>query len=136
MGYPGGDGPETIESRRACVGTSRDEQTAPISSQVFHILLSLSDRPRHGYGILIEVQDRTGGRVTLGTGTVYSVIKRMRSQGWIEESSPPGAADDDPRRRYYRLTGEGRRVVQAEAERLHALVLQARAKSVLPEANA
>lgn len=105
----------------------------PVSAQVFHILLSLADRARHGYGIILEVQERTDGEVLLGTGTVYSVIKRLRADGWIAETEPPGEADDDPRRRYYRLTGTGREVMKAEAERLRGLVRQARSKSVLPE---
>lgn len=112
---------------------SSDSDRRAISAQVFHALLSLADRPRHGYGIILEVQDRTGGEVLLGTGTVYSVIKRLRSDGWIEETEPPGEVDDDPRRRYYRLTVTGREAMQAEAERLRGLVRQARSKSVLPE---
>lgn len=111
---------------------SRGDHSA-LSAQVFHILLSLADRPRHGYGIILEVEERTGGQVVLGTGTVYSVIKRLRSDGWIEESDAPGEADDDPRRKYYHLTGIGREVMLTEAERLRGLVRQARSKAVLPE---
>lgn len=111
---------------------SATEDHTPVSHQVFHILLSLVDHPRHGYGILLEVENRTDGRTTLGTGTLYSAIKRLREQGWIEETDPPGEADDDPRRKYYRLTGVGREVVAGEAERLQAMVRQARAKALLP----
>lgn len=115
--------------------SAAQEEHGPVSPQAFHILLSLADRPRHGYGILVEIQERTAGQVILGTGTVYSVIKRMRWQGWIEESTPSPDADDDPRRKYYRLTAVGRQVVTAEAERLRALVRQAQSKAVLPEAT-
>lgn len=111
---------------------SPDELT-PVSDQVFHILLSLVDRPRHGYGILLEVERRTGGHVTLGTGTLYSAIKRLRNRELVEETDAPGGTDDDPRRRYYRLTELGRAVVRSEARRLEALVRQARAKAVLPD---
>lgn len=106
---------------------------APVSDQVFHILLSLADAPRHGYGILLEVERRTRGRVSLGTGTLYSAIKRLRRRALVEETQPPDGADDDPRRRYYRLTDLGRDLVRSEARRLEALVRQARAKSVLPD---
>lgn len=102
----------------------------PVSDQLFHILLSLVDGPRHGYGIIQEVEDRTGGGVSLGAGTLYSAIKRIRERGWIEEVEAP--VDEDERRRYYGLTDTGRRVVHAEATRLEALVGHARAKDVLP----
>jgi DNA-binding PadR family transcriptional regulator len=104
-----------------------------VSPHVFHILLSLADRPRHGYGILLDVEDRTDGRLVLGTGTVYSAIKRLRTLGWIEETAAPEGSDDDPRRKHYRLTDVGRVEVRLEAERLQAMVHQARSRSVLPE---
>lgn len=103
---------------------------APLSEQLFQILLSLVDEPRHGYGIIQDVASRAG--VTLGAGTLYSAIKRIRGWGWVEEVEAPGA-DKDPRRRYYGITAEGRRVVRAEARRLETLVRHARARDVLPE---
>ncbi|MGE0158495.1 MAG: PadR family transcriptional regulator [Gemmatimonadales bacterium] len=102
---------------------------APLSEPLFHILLSLVDGPRHGYGIIQEVESRTSGAIRLGAGTLYSAIKRIRAAGWVEEVRPP--TDDDPRRRYYGLTSVGRRVVRSEARRLEALVKHARAKRVL-----
>ncbi|HET9948020.1 MAG TPA: PadR family transcriptional regulator [Longimicrobiales bacterium] len=101
----------------------------PVSDQLFHILLSLVDRPRHGYGIIQDVEARTAGAVHLGAGTLYSAIKRIRSWGWVEEVPAPKGGD--PRRRYYVLTEEGRRVVRREAQRLEELVRYARAKRVL-----
>lgn len=102
----------------------------PVSDAVFHILLSLIDEPRHGYGILQEVEDRTGGAVVLGSGTLYSAIKRIREAGWVEDADAP--AHEDSRRRYYAITKDGKRVVMEEAHRLEALVRQARDKDVLP----
>ena len=107
---------------------------APSSAQVFHILLSLADGPRHGYGVIQEVEQRTGGGMVLGSGTLYSAIKRMRASGWVEETQV--ADPEDPRRRYYRLTEMGRQVVQWEARYLESLVDQARAKSVLAREGA
>ncbi|HUF75101.1 MAG TPA: PadR family transcriptional regulator [Longimicrobiales bacterium] len=104
----------------------------PVSDQLFHILLSLVDEPRHGYGIIQEVESRTTGEVTLGAGTLYSAIKRIRAWGWVEEVDAPEAGED-ARRRYYGLTAEGLRVVRSEARRLEALVRYARAKDVLAE---
>lgn len=103
----------------------------PLSDAVFHILLALVDRPRHGYGVILEVEARTDGRVELGTGTLYSAVKRLREDGLIEETAAPPGEDDDPRRRYYDLTPHGRRVVEAEARRLEELVGMARRKRVL-----
>ena len=102
---------------------------APLSASLFHILLSLVDGPRHGYGIMQEVESRTGGQVSLGAGTLYSAVKRIRAQGWLEEVRAPGG--QDARRRYYGLTALGRRVVRSEARRLEALVKHARTKRVL-----
>jgi DNA-binding PadR family transcriptional regulator len=102
---------------------------APLSEPLFHILLSLADGPRHGYGIIQEVESRTRGSVRLGAGTLYSAIKRIRAWGWVEEVRAPGGQDH--RRRYYGLTSVGRRVVKSEARRLETLVKHARTKRVL-----
>jgi DNA-binding PadR family transcriptional regulator len=101
----------------------------PLSEPLFHILLSLVDQPRHGYGIIQEVESRTSGAIRLGAGTLYSAIKRIRAWGWVEEV--PSPAGEDARRRYYGLTSLGRRVVKSEARRLEALVKHARTKRVL-----
>ena len=111
------------------------EGMLPLTPAAFHILLSLADQKRHGYGIMKEVEDRTGGSVSLGPGTLYGSIKRMLSAGLIEESDErPDPAMDDARRRYYGLTGFGRRVAQAEAQRLSRLVEQAAEKALVPRA--
>jgi DNA-binding PadR family transcriptional regulator len=99
-----------------------------VSEQLFQILLSLVDEPRHGYGIIQEVEARTGN--ALGAGTLYSAVKRIRAWGWVTEVRAP--AGEDSRRRYYGLTATGRRVVRSEARRLESLVKHARAKAVLP----
>ena len=105
----------------------------PLSPAVFHILLSLADGERHGYGIKQEAAQRTGGRIDLGPGTLYGAIKRLLVQGVIEEAERrPDPELNDERRRYYRLTPFGQAVTRAEAERLAELVRQARAKELLP----
>lgn len=102
----------------------------PLSDAVFHILLSLAEGPSHGYAILSEVEQRSDGAVSMGTGTLYSAVKRLREQEVIEEARIP---DDDPRRRSYRLTELGRAVLREEALRLATLVDVARAKAVIGE---
>jgi DNA-binding PadR family transcriptional regulator len=96
----------------------------PISDQVFHILLSLRAGPRHGYGIIQAVEARTDGAFTIGSGTLYSAIKRMEGEGWIERVDGPDG--EDPRRKYYGLTRVGRQVMLAEARRLTELAAYAR----------
>jgi len=95
----------------------------PLKTQWFHIMLSLAGEEQHGYGIMQEVLERTGGRVRLWPATLYGSIKRLIEAGLIEESAERPAPElDDARRRYYRLTEPGRRVLDAESERLQELV--------------
>ena len=99
----------------------------PLSSAVLHILLSVAEDDRHGYSIMQHVAERTGGELHLGPGTLYGCLKRLLTDGLIEESARRVARErDDPRRRYYRLTSLGRRVATLELERLAALLKVAR----------
>jgi DNA-binding PadR family transcriptional regulator len=100
----------------------------PLSAQQFQILLALTDTDRHGYGIILDIEDRTGGAVRIGTGTLYTAIAGLLSDDLIAEAR--SRADEDPRRKYYRLTPFGRTVLQAEASRLDALVRDARRKGI------
>ena len=87
----------------------------PLPTAVFHILIALADRDRHGYSIMQDVAARTDGKVQLSAGTLYSSIRRMLEQGLdrrARESPDPSSTDE--RRRYYRLTRFGRRVAAAE----------------------
>jgi DNA-binding PadR family transcriptional regulator len=99
----------------------------PLSPQQFHILLALSDRERHGYGIILDVLERTQGGLRLGTGTLYTSVGRLAELGLIAD------ADEDDRRRYYRLTPVGRAVLRAETARLEALVRLAHERRVYGE---
>ena len=95
----------------------------PLAPATLHILLSLAGEPMHGYGIMQEVLDRTGGKVRLWPATLYGSLKRLIEAGLIEESGDrPSRELDDARRRYYRLTRLGRRVLDAESARLQELV--------------
>src|SRR5215475_6732623 len=95
------------------------ESFLPLKPHWFHVLLSLADGEQHGYGIMQEVLDRTGGKVRLWPATLYGTIKRLIDESLIEESGDRPAPElDDARRRYYRLTKLGRRVLAAESVRL------------------
>ncbi|GMV06417.1 MAG: PadR family transcriptional regulator [Gemmatimonadota bacterium] len=108
------------------------ERFLPLTHVVYHVLLSVAEVPRHGYGIIKDVEERTQGRLVLEAGTLYAAIKRLRDDLLLEESDgPPGG---DARRRYYGLTPLGLRVLRAESERLAELVALAREARVLPPA--
>ena len=96
----------------------------------FHVLLALVDGPRHGYGIMQDVEELTSGGVKLGPGTLYTAIARLERSGFIEECE----ADAD-RRRCYRVTRKGKTAASQEAERLVALVRAARKGGLLPNAS-
>lgn len=112
-----------------------DKSSAPLSTQVFHILLSLVDDDLHGYAIIQDVDERTGGEVRLTASTLYAAIKRLLETGWIEECRQRPSVDDDARRRYYHLTTVGRQAARAEALRLERLAAMARDKRLIPAAR-
>lgn len=116
--------------------TRRVEALLPLTPAAFQIVLALAEGERHGYAIMREVNASTGGKLRLGPGTLYRSIKQLLEAGIIEASEErPDPALDDERRRYYSLTPFGRRVAEAEAERLAYLVDSARARRLLPEAG-
>ena len=111
---------------------AKPDSLLPLPTAVFHILIALADRDRHGYSIMQDVAARTGGKVQLSAGTLYSSVRRMLEQGLIEElAESPDPSSTDERRRYYRLTRFGRRAAAAEAERLSAMLKQARATGLV-----
>jgi DNA-binding PadR family transcriptional regulator len=106
----------------------------PLPTAVFHILVALADRDRHGYSIMQDVAERTSGKVRLSAGTLYSSIRRMLEGGLVEElRESPDPESQDERRRYYRLTRFGRNVAVAEAKRLTDLLSQARETGLIPK---
>src|SRR6185437_2225588 len=100
----------------------------PLPSAAFHILLSLAGEDLHGYGIMRQVAEQTGGRMRLGAGTLYSSIQSLLEEGLIEEiDSGSDKKQGGERRRYYRLTTAGRQLARGEADRLADLLRIARA---------
>ena len=105
----------------------------PLPTAVFHILVALADRDRHGYSIMQDVAARTSGKFRISAGTLYSSIRRMLEQGLIEElEESPDPASQDERRRYYRITILGRETALAEARRLNELLGHARDTGLIP----
>jgi DNA-binding PadR family transcriptional regulator len=96
----------------------------------FHVLLSLLDSDRHGYGIMQDVEALTDGELRLGPGTLYTAIARLDRTGLIEECESA-----NERRRCYRVTKKGKAAATEEAKRLAALVRTARKRGLLPSAS-
>jgi DNA-binding PadR family transcriptional regulator len=99
----------------------------PLKSDVLLILLALASRPRHGYGIIRDVEERSGGGVLLQTGALYRTLRRLLADRFIEECGrPPDDDGSDERRRYYRVSRFGRQVLDAEVARMSRLIRAAR----------
>jgi DNA-binding PadR family transcriptional regulator len=99
----------------------------PLTPHVFEILLSLSNEPRHGYGIIHDVRERTGGAVTIGTSTLYASIRRLLELGFVrDEGDLPTRDSDGPPRRYYAITESGRELALLEAARVQNAARAAR----------
>ena len=108
------------------------ESKLPLTPAVFHVLLALAGGERHGYAIMQEVAESTGGQIKLGPGTLYGTIKRLLEAQFIEESDErPDPQLDDDRRRYYKLTGVGEQAARAEAQRYADIVKLARGKKLI-----
>jgi DNA-binding PadR family transcriptional regulator len=112
------------------------EETGPLTPMEFEILLSLADGDRHGYAILQDIAARSDGAVVARPGTLYRAVSRLLQTGLIEEvdaapRSKRSGNHVDERRRYYSLTPDGRRVAEAEAQRLARQVRAARSRKLL-----
>lgn len=101
------------------MGKSRP--AGPLTPAVFHILLALYGRERHGYDIMQQVSEDSRGAVKMGPGTLYGSLDRMIAAGLVVKSNTR-----DPRRIYYKLSALGQTALLAENERLSALAALAR----------
>ena len=101
-----------------------------ITPLTFEVLVALADEPRHGYGIIKEIEERSGPTSAPSTGALYLALQRMESDGLIEEAGDIDS--DDSRRRYWKLTRQGRERAGEESLRLARLVASAREKELLP----
>ncbi len=104
----------------------------PLPAAAFQIMLALSDGDLHGYAIMREVEEQTGGRLRLGPGTLYGSIQALLEGKLIEEVDRAGDTEEHrERRRYYRLTVAGRKLARSEAEKMADLLRVARARKIL-----
>lgn len=105
------------------------KKVEPLTESYFYILLCLAEGPNHGYGIMQKTKELSEGEVKIGSGTMYGATGNMMKKGWIDECNHYGEGAE--RRRMYELTEEGRRVLDAEINRLKRLL--AGAESILEE---
>jgi len=108
---------------------SRDTPLTPLSMA---ILVALGREDLHGYALMREVVERSDGRLSPGTGSLYAALQRLMEEGLLIESPRRPGADDDARRRYYRITQAGRAAVAEEAARMDRLLADARAHGLIP----
>lgn len=94
------------------------EEVKPLTEPVLLILMSLADKPRHGYALMKDIELLSTGRVRLSTGTLYGALRRLLEDVWIERFEQ----DDTSREKQaYRLTAVGRRQLQQELDRMKQL---------------
>lgn len=105
---------------------------APLTPLSMAVLVSLGGGDRHGYALLREMEERSDGRLSPGTGSLYAALQRLMAEGLIIESPERPQCDDDARRKYYRITGAGRAAVAVEARRLEDLLEDARRHGLIP----
>jgi DNA-binding PadR family transcriptional regulator len=95
----------------------------PVNQPALHVLLALGTEAKHGYAIMQDIARESDGAIRLLPGTLYSTVKRLLSDGLVEEVNAPRTTDsDDARRRYYRVTKRGRQAAEAETRRMATLV--------------
>jgi PadR family transcriptional regulator PadR len=79
------------------------------------ILKAVSLGPLHGYGVLLRIQQISGGRLEIQQGSLYPALYRLEDQGWI--ASEWGESENKRKAKYYRLTMEGRKRLLSEQEK-------------------
>ena len=87
----------------------------PMSEAMYYSLLALL-HPVHGYGVMQRVRELSGGRLVLGPGTLYGILTRMHTEGYIRLESAEG------RRKVYAITEAGTQALLEEYRRLKTMV--------------
>lgn len=102
-----------------------DPAGRPLTEPVLLILLSLADKPRHGYALMKDIETLSAGRVRMTTGTLYGALRRLLEDDWIERFEQE---DTSREKQAYRLTSAGRKQMAAELERMKQLTRAAAAR--------
>lgn len=97
----------------------------PLTEPVLLILASLAEKPRHGYALIKDIENLSGGRVRLSTGTLFGALRRLLQDRWIERFDQQ---DTSREKQAYRLTPEGRAQLQRELDRMKQIARAANAR--------
>jgi DNA-binding PadR family transcriptional regulator len=103
----------------------KTNDTKPLTEPVLLVLMSLVDKPRHGYALIKDIETLSHGRVRLSTGTLFGAIRRLLEYGWIERFEQE---DTSRQKQAYRLTSEGHRQLEMELDRMKQLTRAATAR--------
>ena len=103
----------------------------PLTEPVLLILLGLAEKPRHGYALMKDIENLSGGRARLSTGTLYGALQRLLHDRWIERFEQE---DTSREKQAYKLTAAGRRAFKGELERMRRLTRAAAARMRMSEA--
>ena len=124
--------------RRLNLDTSRSEKHMndpndylPLNPRDFLVLMSLTVGDKHGYRIVREVEEQSGGVVKMDPSNLYRSIKRLMNKGLVKETEAKRSMRDKEQRRYYAITPLGRKVVKAEATRLDKLTAVAHPRRLI-----
>ena len=116
---------------RHVVTQPKTTETTPLTEPVLLILMSLADKPRHGYALMKDIETLSNGRVRLSTGTLYGAIRRLLEDVWIERFAQE---DTSREKQAYRLTPAGRKQLRLELDRMKQLTRAAVARLKTREA--
>jgi len=97
---------------------NKESETRSLTEPVLLILLSLADQPRHGYGLMKNIEELSGGRVRVSTGTLYGALRRLLEDTWIERHVQ---VDTSREKQAYRLTRAGLKALRTELDRMKQL---------------
>jgi DNA-binding PadR family transcriptional regulator len=104
----------------------------PLTAAVFYVLFSLAGGEKHGYAIMQETAKLSDSKFHMGPGTLYTTLQRLLDLGLIEEIEAGRSAVQDSRRRYYRLSGNGKSLLETELARMDLVVRLARRRKLVP----
>lgn len=111
------------------------QRLLPLTPAVFFVLFSLTNGDTHGYAVMQESNQLSGGKVHMGRGTLYSTLQRLLDLALIQEVRGGSSADRDSRRRYYRLTSSGKTLLAAEVRHMDSVLRLAKRKKLVPRAS-
>lgn len=109
------------------------ESFLPLTPVAFEILLALAEGERHGYDIMLEIERRSGGRISPNPGTLYRALDRLAQEGLLTSAIRSSEGES---RRVFSLSALGRAVAAAEAARLSDQVAAARSLRLFPRTGA